>query len=564
MREIQDSYTDGRWPRIVFKKSAQVGASEFINNVIGYHVHQDPWPILLFQPTLDLAKRYAKTRIAPMLDESPELARLVARKSRDSSDTILHKDYPGGTLIIGGANSAASLQSQPAPIILADEFSQWDLDVGGQGDPGDIAEARSLTFWNRRFVAAGTPTNKGVCRVDREYQSSTRDRFFVPCHSCGFMQKLGWGGIKFDWKDAEHQSIDYDSVRYECEQCQEAWLHEVHKMEFLRAGEWRSEDPAALTRGFWINTVYSPFVSFVQIVKAWERARGFEGRMKSFTNLWLGECFETKGETVEQSALAARRSAYGAEVPDKVIRLTCGVDIQQSPARIELEVVGWGEGLESWNIDYQVIYGETSDWRKGAFKDLPKYLMRTYRRADKTDLSIDFTFVDSGHQAQEVYKFCHQMRASRVFPSKGATKHDAELYKRAKSKTNIGTPGKNVWLFHIGQHQAKKNIYSALNLKDQGPGFCHFPKERDEDYFSQLTAEELRTKKRQGHDIEFWYLPDGKRNEVLDCRVLAYAAVKASGPLDDIRKAEPAGPVQQEPNRAEAYQNWIKGRRGRG
>ena len=51
----------------------------------------------------------------------------------------------------------------------------------------------------------------------------------------------------------------------------------------------------------------------------------------------------------------------------------------------------------------------------------------------------------------------------------------------------------------------------------------HFPHDRDIGYFSQLTSERLVVKQSGGASIGCG--PDGKRNEALDCRVYAYAAL---------------------------------------
>ncbi len=53
----------------------------------------------------------------------------------------------------------------------------------------------------------------------------------------------------------------------------------------------------------------------------------------------------------------------------------------------------------------------------------------------------------------------------------------------------------------------------------------HFPLDRDAQYFEQLTAERIRTRYVKGFPQRYWWKPDGRRNEALDCRVYAYAAL---------------------------------------
>ncbi|WP_342278597.1 phage terminase large subunit family protein [Candidatus Tisiphia endosymbiont of Myopa tessellatipennis] len=54
-REIMDAVNDPKIEMIVVMSSAQVGKTEVINNIVGYHIHQDPAPMLIVQPTEKLA-----------------------------------------------------------------------------------------------------------------------------------------------------------------------------------------------------------------------------------------------------------------------------------------------------------------------------------------------------------------------------------------------------------------------------------------------------------------------------------------------------------------------------
>lgn len=50
--------------------------------------------------------------------------------------------------------------------------------------------------------------------------------------------------------------------------------------------------------------------------------------MKVWVNTELGETWEEKGEQVEDAALLNRRELYDADVPEGVLVLTAGVDVQ--------------------------------------------------------------------------------------------------------------------------------------------------------------------------------------------------------------------------------------------
>ena len=74
------------------------------------------------QPTVDMAKRLSKQRPSDMIDQTPALReRISEARSRDSGNTLLSKEFPGGVLILAGANSASGLRSMPARYLFLDE-----------------------------------------------------------------------------------------------------------------------------------------------------------------------------------------------------------------------------------------------------------------------------------------------------------------------------------------------------------------------------------------------------------------------------------------------------------
>ena len=95
--------------RVVFMKGSQLGASEGGSNWIGYVIHHAPGPMLAVQPTVELAKRFSQQRIDPLIEESPVLRdRVAPARSRDAGNTVLSKEFPGGILVMTGANSACA------------------------------------------------------------------------------------------------------------------------------------------------------------------------------------------------------------------------------------------------------------------------------------------------------------------------------------------------------------------------------------------------------------------------------------------------------------------------
>ena len=193
LREIMDALSP-RHPaqRISFMKAAQVGATEAGNNWIGFVIHDAPGPMLAVLPTLEMAKRTSRGRLDPLISESPALReRVNPARSRDAGNSMLSKEFPGGILVLTGANSATGLRSMPARYIFLDEVDAYPASADEEGDPITLAEARTTTFSHRRKVfIVSTPTIRGISRIEREYEASDQRRYFVPCPHCGAMQWL--------------------------------------------------------------------------------------------------------------------------------------------------------------------------------------------------------------------------------------------------------------------------------------------------------------------------------------------------------------------------------------
>ena len=174
-RGIMDAFSDPNIEMVVIMSSAQVGKTEILNNVIGYHVSQDPSPMLVVQPTLDMAQTWSKDRLAPMLRDTPILQGLVKDpRARDSGNTTLHKIFPGGHITSCGANSPSSLASRPVRIVLCDEVDRYPVSAGSEGDPVSLARKRATTFWNRKIGLFSTPTNKGNSRIESAFEESDK------------------------------------------------------------------------------------------------------------------------------------------------------------------------------------------------------------------------------------------------------------------------------------------------------------------------------------------------------------------------------------------------------
>ena len=552
-RGIMDAITDEKIDEVVVMSSAQVGKTEIILNTIGYYISQDASPIMCIQPTLDMAATFSKDRLSPMLRDTPVLANKVKDpRSRDSNNTTYHKTFEGGHITLVGSNSAASLASRPIRVLLFDEVDRYT--VTSEGDSIALAKKRAMTFWNKKTVMVSTPTNEGSSRIASAFEETDKREFYVPCHECGEEQVLKWKNV--NWEQDKPQTAVYI-----CEHCGVVW-DDADRFRAIRRGSWQATMPEVVGKaGFRLSGLYSPWTSLESAVKDFLEAKKLPETLRVFVNSFLGETWTDEGERVDDFDIASHREDYGEKVPEGVVILTAGIDCQSD--RLECETVGWGSDEETWSVDYRTFYGDPNS--ANVWAELDAYLQLTWEREDGVQLGIKGTCIDSGgHHTQAVYKFCKPRLGRRIFAIKGIGGEGKPLI-NGRPSTNNNLKCK---LWSIGVDTAKEIVYSRLKIKEQGAGYCHFPKHYTDEYFKQLTAEKVVKKYHKGFHRREW-IKVRPRNEALDCRVYALAALNImgisvnmlkqrsakSGASDaDIEKAKP-----KRRQRARKQSNFVQG-----
>ena len=541
-REIMDAIGDAHIRRVVIMCAAQLGKTELLLNILGYFMAYAPAPILVMQPTLDMGQTFSKDRLAPMIRDTPVLRGLVDVKSRYAGNTILKKNFPGGHITIVGANSATGLASRPIKVLLADEVDRYPGSAGTEGDPLSLAQKRQTTFWDKKTVMVSTPVIKGHSRIETEYNQSTREEWNVPCPECGHYQPFVWANLIFDPDDLQKEIV------YKCERCG-CVENEYRWKQQSQQGRFVAENPGAETRGFHLNTLASTFCGWKEIVQKFIVAKeqldqGNPEGMKVWVNTELGETWEERGEQVEDTELFNRREIYDAVVPEEVLVLTAGVDVQDD--RFEVEIVGWGVGKESWGIRYQKIYGDML--KEQVWEDLDAFLQTVWCKKDGTALRIISCCIDSGgHHTDQVYRFTKERYERGVWAIKGKGGAEVPYIRNPTTNNRVKTP-----LFIIGVDAGKVLLYQRLRHNTKGPNYCHFPANEeagyDETYFKGLTSEKMVVQFRKGRSVTVWELKDSKykRNEPLVLRNYATAALEIANPV--LAKPEPG--MAQRPRRA--------------
>lgn len=533
MRELS---TDSPTKEIVFMKGAQIGGSECGLNWLGYIIDHAPGPTMAVQPTVELAKRFSKQRIDSLIEESPRLREKVKpTKDKEAGNNMLTKNFAGGILLITGANSAVGLRSMPARFIFLDEVDAYPQNVDDEGNPISLAKARSRTYKNKRkLFQVSTPTIQGRSNIENAYDKSDRRKYYVPCPHCQFKQPL-------TWKQMRWENDDPTTTKYICVNCEKE-IEERHKTRMLALGEWVAENPEpSKVAGFHLSSLYSPlgWYSWSDAVEDFIKAKGKPDELRTFVNTVLGETWIEKGDAPDWRRLYERRENYKTNtIAQRAALLTAGVDVQKD--RLEMQIVAWAKGKESWVIDYRVFPGDTADLSpSGPWENIKKVLQETWEREDKAQFAIRLCAIDSGYNTQNVYDFVRKFPANRVIATKG--QDSLQMLIGSPNAVDVWANGKRIRrglkVWSIGASMAKSELYGLLRLdkptddelKVAGypPGFVHFP-EFGEEYFKQLTAEQLQRKVIKGF-TKFEWVKVYERNEALDTFILCRAAAAVVG-----------------------------------
>ncbi|KJZ41750.1 phage terminase large subunit family protein [Pseudomonas fluorescens] len=514
--------------RVITMVASQLMKTQIALNWIGGLIHMAPSNILTLLPSLGLAKRVS-SRIGKTIKATPVLReRVASSRSRDSRNTMDTKEFEGGSLYVTTAGSAANLSELSARYVYGDEIDRWEVDIGEEGDPIELAETRGSTFGrNAKFYFSSSPTIKGASRISDLFEGSDQRYYYVPCPTCGHMQTLEWERL--------HYSKDYSVVHYQCAgpEC-DVLIEEYHKGEMLAKGEWRAHaEGDGETVGFHLNALYSPlgWMDWKSLAKQFEKAKKAQAKgdlepMQVFYNTRLAKVWDSAQEQTKADELRRRARLEDftlGSLSAAVLMITGAVDVQAN--RLEFMAMGWGVGMERWVVDYQVVSGDPADERTWAALD--ELLKAKYRHPCGVGLGILAVAVDSGgHHTDEVYQFCRVRRWRNVFAIKGASKPGKPVIAQRPSMVDVTWKGQTerngAELWFVGTDTAKDWIYNRYSFPS-GPGALHFANDLPDDFFDQCVAERKVARYIRGHKRIEWVKGKAERNEALDLMVYCLA-----------------------------------------
>jgi phage terminase large subunit GpA-like protein len=542
-REIMDCITDPSIEQVTVMKSARIGWSLMISAAIGYHIAQEPCPILVVQPTIEDAKGFSIETITPMLRDVPVLAAIHVQDEEGPKvkgkqrETILSKTFPGGVITMIGAQSGSGFRRISRRLVAFDEADAYPPSAGEDGDPITLGIKRSDFYWNRKILVGSTPLTAGISRVEAHFEKGDRRRFHVPCPTCGHFDFLVFSPRK-DLRGHRmvFKSEDPDSAHFVCS-ANGCKIEHSSKRDMVAKGKWIAEMPTKRHASFhiWAAYSYSPNASWGQLVREFlDATKGGRETLRVFLNTVLGEVWRESGDMPDWEKLMARRESWEVgTVPKGVAFLTAGVDVQRD--RWVYVVRGWKENRESWVVDAGVLPGRPSNEADWAVVDM--LLGRTYE-SEQGPMAIRAMAVDSADQTQDVYNWCHRHPKNRVMAIRGTASQRTLV--GSPSAVDLKTNGKKLSkgysYWPVGVSIAKTELYGWLGFArppegvPHPAGYCHFPDWIGEDFFLQLTAEQLVTSVgSNGLAKQEWKILPGRENHYLDTMVYSRAAAYVMG-----------------------------------
>ncbi|HEV2501468.1 MAG TPA: terminase gpA endonuclease subunit [Mesorhizobium sp.] len=520
------------------RKSAQTGFTMMLLASTAHYIDQDPCRIMIVQPTSGALADFNREKLSLVIEKSEPLkSKVRSQTSRQAgASTGTSKVYPGGSLTLAIATSAADLRSKTIKVALLDEIDEYPDDLDNQGDPLVMVEARQESFlmsgdWKRAKIS--TPTIKGDSKIDQAFEAGDQRYWFMPCPGCGEQFHF-----VFDRKHFKFEEV-YPFKAHYVTPCCGSIVESHEKVALMKKGRWiaTATRPGAYP-SYHFDALTSPFVPWEKIAQRFIEASGDPKKLKAFYNLTLGLAYDVKGDAPDHVQLMARRSPElkRGHIPPLGLVLVGSADVQMNG--IWYVIKAYGPDRQSWRVDAGYIAGATDDPFSGAFAVLEEIRQRRWPDAFGNTRQVDAFGVDSGYRSHVVYTWVRGKAAT--FALKGLDGWSRPALGQP-TPVDIDFNGKRIrsgaMVWGVGTWSLKAAFYADL-AKQGGAdgmqltfpaGYCHFGGWMDEVYFRQITSEYLGNENYRGRIRRVWLVRSGEENHLLDCEVYGAALAEYLG-----------------------------------
>lgn len=564
MREILDSFADPSVGTITFIKCSRISGTEFLNNCLAYSVDHRPMPVLYVLPTESDVNDEFAGRIRRIFEASP---RLSTHRTGEGWATVDQLSLDTMVIRGGWASAPGTLIRVTAGVVVFDEIDNCEAAAGRMGNTLQVVQDRVTTYGYRSKVLINTTPTVSTAAGWTKYQASDRRQYYVPCPHCGTYQTLVFERIKIvPAGERNPDKIELEGLAgYECGACQQVidhkrqgwmvargvWVPAAQKVEEVlpldqpdvveRAASMGSDRwspslagpaPRTRNRGYWINSLYSPWRTWPQIVAEFLRVKDDPERLRVFKNSWLAQVWEETVETVRLEVLRAK-VAVGAPrdvVPPRARMILCAADVQGD--HMPYIIRAWGPNRESWKI---------REGRAETFDELYRIAFETgfpWSPADGSPpgkMLCTSLAVDSGFRTDEVYEFG---KRPGVVVVKG---RDVADFRTKPSRVEYYGKGQlrpdSLVVYHVNTSLFKTTAHRLANANVQAgdsgvdstavSGGWHLDADTSDEYLNQFTAEHQVFKRGKGRKAKRTLVweprSDGLPNHYLDCEVYGLA-----------------------------------------
>jgi len=530
---LMDILTHDNIPTVVVQKSARVGFTTVLTVLTFYHQVHKARNTITYNPNEDLAAIHMQARLRPAVRDVPILRKYTSGLgSRKVAKSI---NLTNGTILRSlGGSSTNNYRAIDADTVIFDELDGIPRNLG-EGDPISLGRMRSMASPRPKLIIGTTPLISGESLVqDNMKDAELKLKFKILCPSCNSRESIEWSGAD-GTSGIRYDTGKPDTASWICPKCGAFHGYEQQRS-MVQSGRWESDngtywedncfkkdyETVSMPRsvGVFIWSAYNPRQQWSEICHVHSLCGNDQEKKQSFENTWLGLFYEPDIVVVEPDPLYRRREEY-AGVPDEVICITAGIDVQSD--RVECHFIGWGPEPheEAWSLDYRVYMGDPNQshvW-KDLYQDLQTGL--PLESDPSSTMPVIQAVVDSGYATYKVYEEV-KIRGHRIlYAGKGSNNTSAPLITVPRKRDRKH----DIYLVSMGVTNGKDLLFSRLLIDEEGPGYIHLNSE-DYEWYQQLVSEEKRPVKRNGRTVLQYQQVQGVDNEVLDTTVYAICAYK--------------------------------------
>ena len=447
--EVMEEMTSHDRIGIVFCTSAQAGKTQISLNWIAHTVICDPMNFMLVEKTQTTSRDFSRMRMDKMLMDSPEVGGRLRSKRHDN---VYDKKFKSGVTVLLSWPTINNLSGKPIPRIALSDYDRMDQDVGGEGTPFDLAQARTTTFGHYGMTFAESspshdnldsrwspntpheaPPVQGILGL---YNRGDRRRWYWTCISCNHAFEPDFSLMR--WPETDSALESAEQAYMACPECGQIYHHDPvngvpgkHGMNAkglwlrdnqrkLKSGEIVGEVKRNLISSFWLKGVAAAFKSWDKIVFNWINANetyeqtDTEEDLRATTNVDQGMPYMPKILQSDRLPEDLKNQAMelGMQVvPEGVRFLVAAIDVQKRRFVVQVHGVKRGGDLvviDRFNIKLSLDMDEELAGQKrrvrpnSEIKDwrllLREVLLKTYPLGDESGrtMPIKAAICDSG------------------------------------------------------------------------------------------------------------------------------------------------------------------------